>query len=228
MRHFHTLATRIKILFAFLPVWRGIWNPIERLDGYQKYIASGGEDFFMASIPTPLQGDRAVVLGGYLGESSMRLAHLGYSVTAFEPVPDFAEEILRRSKQEEIDIDVVVAAAIGHSRGVDLLIQGDETTLAYRDSKPGLRVESLDFTEWLTIQAEDIRILEVNIEGAEYDLLNLVIDSGSIRRLDSLYIQFHNVGLQSALEAAEIRLKLEKTHRQVWTFEWVWENWERK
>ncbi len=228
MKYFHALATRISIIFAFLPIWRRIWNPIEQLNGYQKYIASGGEDFFMDSIPTPLRGDKAVVLGGYLGESSIRLARLGYSVIAFEPVKDFADAILRRARKEAVNIEVVVAAALDHNRGVDLFIQGDETTLALGDSKSDLRVASVDFADWLNSQGEEIRLMEVNIEGAEFALLNLVIESGSIRRLNSIYIQFHNVQPQSSDEAEEIRSKLEVTHRQVWSFDWVWEKWERK
>jgi len=52
-----------------------------------------------------------------------------------------------------------------------------------------------------------VDLIKLNIEGGEYDLLEYMIDTGSIR---------------------EISVGLNRTHKVTWSYDWIFENWELK
>lgn len=54
-------------------------------------------------------------------------------------------------------------------------------------------VECIDFSMWLkeTFNKNDFIILKMNIEGAEYEVLNKMIDDNSIEYVNILHVQWH-------------------------------------
>jgi len=67
------------------------------------------------------------------------------------------------------------------------------------DKKPGLsktpiRVESVDFGQWLkkNFSKDDVIFVKLDIEGAEYDVLDKMLKDESITYVDRLYVEFHN------------------------------------
>jgi FkbM family methyltransferase len=67
------------------------------------------------------------------------------------------------------------------------------------DKKPGLsktpiKVESVDFGQWLkkNFSKDDVIFVKLDIEGAEYDVLDKMLKDESITYVDRLYVEFHN------------------------------------
>jgi FkbM family methyltransferase len=60
--------------------------------------------------------------------------------------------------------------------------------------KTKISVEAIDFGQWLAgkFRPEDWIILKLDIEGAEYPILDQMIRDGSIGLVDMLFIEFHN------------------------------------
>lgn len=74
-----------------------------------------------------------------------------------------------------------------------------------------------------------IALLKINIEGAEYDLLNHIISAGLHKRISNLQVQFHQIeGLPYQHWYKEIREKLLLTHKLTWHYPYCWENWQLK
>jgi FkbM family methyltransferase len=74
-----------------------------------------------------------------------------------------------------------------------------------------------------------IALLKINIEGAEYDLLNHIISAGLHKRISNLQVQFHQIeGLPFQHWYKEISKKLLLTHKLTWQYPYCWENWELK
>lgn len=75
----------------------------------------------------------------------------------------------------------------------------------------------------------NVDLMKINIEGGEYNLLEKMISSGLISKVDNLQIQFHDIkALDSENRMKKIWLALEKTHMVTWKFRpFVWENWKR-
>lgn len=75
-------------------------------------------------------------------------------------------------------------------------------------------------------QYADIDLLKVNIEGAEYDLLQHIIGAGLHTRIKNLQVQFHQiVGVPYEKWYNEIADKLAVTHKLTWHYPYCWENW---
>lgn len=73
-----------------------------------------------------------------------------------------------------------------------------------------------------------IDLMKINIEGGEYDLLPALVETGEIRRIGYLQIQFHNFTKSARVERDRIREALKETHDEVRCFPFVWEFWKIK
>lgn len=77
---------------------------------------------------------------------------------------------------------------------------GIEGNSVYKDKITGnldknhpVTVPCIDFSAWLkrTFANDDLVIVKMNIEGAEYDVLEKCIADGTIRLIDELHVQWH-------------------------------------
>ena len=59
------------------------------------------------------------------------------------------------------------------------------------------QVECVDFSRWLleTFSSEDYLVTKMDIEGAEYEVLEKMIKDGSIGLIDELYVEWHSFKL---------------------------------
>jgi len=73
-----------------------------------------------------------------------------------------------------------------------------------------------------------IDLLKINIEGGEFTLIPHIIQSGLIKRIRFLQIQFHNYTATSIYQREQIRAELQITHTVQWDFPFVWESWKLK
>jgi hypothetical protein len=68
----------------------------------------------------------------------------------------------------------------------------------------------------------------INIEGSEYKVLNDLIKSGTINRIESLQVQFHRNTILYPVKAYLAVSKLKKTHKLIWDYKFVWARWDLK
>ena len=61
------------------------------------------------------------------------------------------------------------------------------------DSSDPVKVECIDFSKWVidNFDKEDYIILKLDIEGAEYDVLEKMLEDNSIDYINELYVEFH-------------------------------------
>jgi len=78
-------------------------------------------------------------------------------------------------------------------------------------------------------ELENIDLLDMNIEGSEYDVMERLIESGHITKIDKLQIQFHSeIGPEAFFRRLNIQKRLADTHRMVYNYDFCWEAWQRK
>lgn len=75
---------------------------------------------------------------------------------------------------------------------------------------------------------EEIDLLYLNIEGSEYKLLDQLIESGLINKIKHLQVQFHNYIDDASNKRQLIRKHLDKTHKCIFNFPFIWERWDRQ
>lgn len=174
--------------------------------------------------------DSAVVvdIGAFRGHVAQELVELyGCEVHAFEPNPVFLEDLIGRFA----DDPRVHVNAVGLGRA--------DATLAMQQLGLGSTVHGRDDADVPTVDVtirdvaavfaelghERLDYVKINIEGAEYDLLERMIETGWLDRSRYLLIQFHEWYPRAHLRRWRIRRRLRRTHDQVWNYPWIYELW---
>ena len=110
---------------------------------------------------------------------------------------------------------------------IELGLEGESTGQSSTVSRR-LKVPSRDIADFFTELKVSPKLVEMNIEGGEYDCLSKLIETNLIEKVQILLVQFHKYSLEDELRKAEIRLALNKTHNCIFEFPWVWERWDLK
>ncbi len=141
---------------------------------------------------------------------------------AFEPQPDLrqdGERLIRELPDTRIvffneavwvrdeEVPFFLATKWGPNyRGSSTLLHG-HTSNAVDYSAP-VRVTAIDFSRWLSknFTSEDYVIVKMDIEGAEYPVLEKLLSDGRLSTIDELIIEFHRRQNQQISEERHKRL----------------------
>lgn len=191
-----------------------------------QFYADGGDTRFRFDYE--LAPESVVLdLGGYEGQWASDLyARQRCRIDVFEPVTRFAAAIGERFRLNP-DIRVFAHALGGSTRREMLSIRGASSS-AYKRKSAAEDVQFIDVAQWFTEQGiHEVRLMKINIEGGEYELLERMLEVGLAARVVDFQIQFHNFTPDAALRMAAIQRGLAATHRPTYQYRFVWENWRR-
>lgn len=193
----------------------------------QRWYADGGDARFRYDYQ--LNGDSFVMdLGGYEGEWAGNIyARYGCRIAIFEPVAAF-EKSIRERFQSIDDIEVFQYGLGGSSRAERIYLYGAGTS-TFRKRGEGEEIRIIDVEQWLDERAVDsVQLMKINIEGGEFELLERLLESRTISRIENIQVQFHNVAVGSARRMARIQEGMKMTHEPTYQYKFVWENWALK
>lgn len=166
-------------------------------------------------------------LGGYEGQwSSDIFSKYCCFIHCFEPVEGFAENIENRfSKNHKINVHQF---GLSNTNKEEYISHNADSSSIFRgEAKEKIRlVKAIDFMKENNISKIDL--MKINIEGGEYDLLEHLIETGFIKNIMNLQIQFHDFILNARKRMESIQKRLEKTHKLSYQHEFLWENWKLK
>ena len=175
-----------------------------------------------------LGSDSLVIdLGGYKGQwASDIYARYNCRILVFEPVKSFADKIAKRfAHNPRVK---VFRVALGANRRQGIIGLNNDGSSVYRDAPTKDVIQFEDVTEFFAqhnIDSADL--MKVNIEGGEYELLPRMIETGLIKTIRHLQIQFHDIEFGSETRMKEICAELSKTHKPTYQYKFVWESWTR-
>src|SRR5579885_2198043 len=86
-------------------------------------------------------------------------------------------------------------------------------------------VDAAEFFERNIIEAD---LISLNAEGAEFEILPRLIETGYIQKCRNVQIQFHKFYPNAEILREAIRTELRKTHVESFNYPWVWESWKLK
>jgi len=107
------------------------------------------------------------------------------------------------------------------SRKVDMI----EDDLATRVVDDSLGKMFLVSTDDIIDNFKFIDLLKINIEGLEYEVLDRMIETGDIKKIKNIQVQFHPFTQEYVERYGEVKKKLEQTHSLTYEYEFIWENW---
>jgi FkbM family methyltransferase len=150
-------------------------------------------------------------------------------IYCFEIVPEFADTIHTRFIQNS-DITVFRFGLGSQNTTCSIALDGvaSSSCTGMEGSKviEGEIVDIVDFLQSHNITLIDL--MKINIEGGEFELLERLIESRDILKINNLQIQFHNFISDAYLKREKIINKLHLTHERLFCYEFVWEAWRLK
>ncbi len=193
------------------------------------FYRAGGNELLWTALPL---GDNDLVLdvGGFHGDWTAEiLKRYGCRSIIFEPVPEMVAN-LKQLYSANQRVEIVAAGLGAKSASAVINVMADaSSTLRSGDSGRTVEIQIIGACDLiLQRQLTDIGCVKINIEGAEYDLLDEMIARGCTKFVRSFLIQFHNFVDDHIARRQRIQNALQQTHEKVFDFPFVWERWNRK
>ncbi len=224
----------MKTLFARIAAkLRYLWGVYVERDPFlcniKKWFDDKGDSTLRFAYPLN-EGSIVFDVGGYLGDFAGAIFEkYACRVFLFEPVPNFYDKCIARFQNQP----AITSFKFGLGRQSGFLpmqISADGSSL--KRTMDGAEIGVVEIKPVVDVIANlglrQIDLIKINIEGGEYDLLPALIESGFIEQIKFIQVQFHDF-VPGAVEMRQrIREALNKTHREMWNYEFVWESWERR
>lgn len=119
-------------------------------------------------------------------------------------------------------VDFYLATQWGPNyKGGSTLMSGNTMNNSAISYETPVRVDAFDFSEWLAENfcQEDYVIVKMDIEGAEYDVLEKVIQDGNLPIIDELIIEFHyrmNEGISKKRHDSLVKTLKDSCRVEIW------------
>jgi FkbM family methyltransferase len=169
--------------------------------------------------------------GGYEGNWAAEIHRkYGCRILIFEPIKAFADRIKERFK--DVPAMGVKHGGLGGAdcaagKMVEFHVQNDST--GQFAGSPNVEMVELFNAGYVIRGLEcDIDLLKLNVEGAEFEILWSLLDSGLIKKVKNLQVQFHAVIPNAGDHRATIQKRLSETHECMYDAPFVWEGWRLK
>ncbi|MCK9557568.1 MAG: FkbM family methyltransferase [Candidatus Cloacimonetes bacterium] len=190
---------------------------------FDRWFADHGDETLRLDYQIGKQ-DVVIDCGAYHGNWSRSIYDRYHCrILAFEPVKEYCTI----AKQTLAHTGVLVFhSGIGpFNETCDISVNGcASSVIKHSESVEQINIVSIDDVI-RDNSLSHIRLIKINIEGAEYDLLDHMLNSSIVSMIDDIQIQFHQF-VDHAVERREnIRASLQQTHHLTYDYEFVWENW---
>lgn len=151
------------------------------------------------------------------------------TIHGFEPAPSGYQAMAKRFYGNE-KVNAYEYGLGGGDSDASLALKGPGSSIYDQPGRFGsVDVHIRDVVNVLDeLEITDVDLLKVNIEGGEYDLLDRLAESGRLRRMRLVLIQFHEWHPRAYQRRRQNRRALQQSHDEVWNYPWVWEYWRRR
>lgn len=173
-------------------------------------------------------------IGGFKGDWCAEVA-VRYSPTifVFEPVKEFYNSLINRFNKNK-KIKILEYGLASNNSKIEIAVMSEASSV-FRNNNSAHYVSCKEYVDFKDINEfifenniAHIDLMKINIEGGEYDLLESLISSGGIKKIDNVQVQFHDFVENAESRMKEIKKKLNETHELTYEYIFVWENWKLK
>lgn len=194
-----------------------------------KWFQDGGDPVFRYNYP--LDNTSVVVdLGGFKGEFANKIYEkFGCYVHVFEPIKDFYQQCTKTNKNH-VGVKVYPYGISGYTDGaVEISVEGDASSI-FKAGSAAIKTEIIlkpvqHLFDSDKIGLNKIDLLKINVEGAEFDILDALIKTHLVHFVENIQVQFHTFVPDAEAKREILHKELIKTHILTWNYPFVWENW---
>lgn len=161
-------------------------------------------DVFTRLVADLRPGDLCIDLGGNVGDVSRKFLERGADVIVFEPDPD-TFEVLRANLAghpnatllqkgagvENTTLRLRRAARLSEDPGKFSQAASFERQDRHMDDSNSVAVEVVDFVAFLRDLDRPVRILKIDIEGSEWDLMEALLADPVAQHIDAIFVETH-------------------------------------
>lgn len=169
------------------------------------------------------KGGVAIDCGANVGDITAMMLDHGMTVYAFEPDP-MAFKVLEERHRSNPRARLHQQAVGGSARTVTLLRSSDAAggdlsgtvassiqPLSHATENTGITIDVIDLCRFISDLDQPVRVLKLDIEGSEIEVINALIDNGVARKIDLILVETHErFHEELALETDKIRKRIEK------------------
>lgn len=194
---------------------------------HQRWVNANGDQTHR--LDYPLSEDSIVVdAGGYQGGWAENIWEKFHpKIHILEPLNSYYSKIEERFRSNEKI--KTYNYGLSSKEGEFLLNLDNDSSSIY---KPGSGVEPVKMKTFELFLEESgidqIDLMKINIEGAEYELLEDILEKGLQERIKNIQVQFHVFIPDCNERRRKIRESLSETHECTYNYDFIWENWRIK
>jgi FkbM family methyltransferase len=199
-----------------------------------RWFADNGD--YTHNINYELNNDSIVIdLGGYYGLWIDEILkknnpHIP-NIIFVEPVPEFYNHLV--GKYENYEKIKVINAGVSTDKNEatkTLYISNDGSSTNFNGNiNSAIQIKTIPIDKILSDNnIYQVDLLQINIEGDEYGLMEYMIESNIIEKFKNVQIQFH-LGIENDVERRNNIQKnlISKGFKNKFDYPFVWESWER-
>ena len=189
---------------------------------------------FESYISTLPNNSMVIDVGANLGKYTSLFLSRNFKVHAFEPDPIAVKE-LRKLCGKDHDNFKLFQKAVGIKKEIKKLYRyrkfeetNPETTIGSSilssrsgKGKPSIEIECIDFIEYLKKINGKVCLLKIDIEGAEIEILNKIIDHKLHENIGRIYAETHErFSHKIAIQTVKLRLRIVKENIKNINLDW--------
>lgn len=167
-------------------------------------------------------------VGGYKGETTeMFVDKFDCYVYVFEPIPAYADIVKAKFKKNK-KVKVFEFGLSDKTEKINISVKENSSSIYDTVEGSKVPIQLIDIVDFINQNSiTKIDLIDINIEGSEYSLLDRIISSGIVCKFKNIQIQFHDFVENAEEKKNKIRNLLTETHYTTYQFDYVWENWRR-
>jgi len=182
-------------------------------------------------IDYPLDSNSQVIeLGGFTGVWSKKIIDkFNPNLIIVEPIPQFVNE-LKHNFGNNPKVNIEKVAISTSNKTIKLYVKGCATSETNVVSKKVVSVKSYDINYFISkYNLSKIDLIQVNIECEEYPLIISWIETGFLKNVKYLQVQFHTFCENYEEKYKQIFEGLKKNGFEInYKYDFVWESWVNK
>ena len=205
--------------------------PYELLPPALKFARDGWNEKIYRSVPQR-NNPSILIFGGYLGDTTQAwlTRFPDAEIDVFEPVSQFAHVLRCRFASGNVTVHENGLSKIQEKRIISL--RGDASSTMIRSKRSGnlksdteLEATFLATSDVIHELPSQVHVIEINIEGGEYELIELLSEYLLLSRAANIFVQFHKIGPMTGQKMEAAVAVLNKSHDLVWEYPFVWSYW---
>jgi FkbM family methyltransferase len=191
-----------------------------------KWRAINGEETLKVNYPLT-EYSLVFEVGGYKGDWAMEIAaKYNPRIYIWEPVYEFYSLLVDRFKDNP-KVSIGNLGLGSDDTYAEISIDKDGSSF-YQKTPVTQHSYINDVSRVIASAVGGVDLMNINAEGAEFDIIPRMVETGTIDYVKFLQVQFHPWLPNAEHRRKEILSMLHRTHRIHYNYEFLWEAWERR